>query len=74
MEATTDTLPPLHERMEALAKDHPRADELIEKANALKEATEGFYGEPQTVSVGTFVKRWAQARLLWSQITGEPLI
>lgn len=66
--------PTLADRMDELAKTHPRGDELRRKAAALRESTEGFWGEPQTVSAEDFLNRWAQARLLWCRVTGEPLV
>ena len=65
---------PLGERMRALAATgHDRAAELIEKADALDEGTSGFYGDPQTVTVQSFLGRFARARLLWRDCTGESL-
>jgi hypothetical protein len=65
---------PLADRMDALAVNHLRADELRDKAKALREGTAGFYAEPQTITVQSFVGRWARARRLWCDITGESLI
>lgn len=65
----------LSDRMRELADTgHPRAGELREKARLMDEGTAGFYAEPQTVDVKTFVGRWARARRLWCDITGEELI
>lgn len=62
-------------RMHALADaGHERAVELREKANAFDQATRGFYGEPQTVDVKSFMGAFARARRLWCVCTGEPLI
>ena len=50
---------------------HPRAVELRERAQALEEAqdlgAEGWSAE-------RMVGRWARARRLWCDITGEPLV
>ena len=65
----------LSDNMRALAdKGSPRAAELREKASAFDDATTGFYAEPQTVSVKTFMGCWARARRLWSECSGRPLI
>jgi hypothetical protein len=69
-----DTGPDLVTRMQALAETHPRGAELREKAEALKEGIAGFYAQPQTVTVPQFMGRWARARRLWCDLTGEPLI
>ena len=62
-------------RMRALADSgHPRAEELREKADELQAKAEGFYGEPQTVPVKSFVGAWARAKRLMHDVTGEPLI
>lgn len=66
---------PLAPRMRALADEgHPRAAELREKADDLEAKRDGFYGEPQTATVKQFVGAVARAKLLWSEITGEPLV
>lgn len=67
--------PSLVDKMRALAADgHAQAAELIEKANALEEATRGFYAEPQTVETRRFFGCWARARRLWCDVSGDPLI
>lgn len=53
---------------------HARAAELRELASDLEVKAAGFYGNPQTVGVKSFVGAWARARRVWSEITGEPLI
>jgi hypothetical protein len=65
----------LAEKMRDLAvSGHPRASELVEKALAFTIAIDGFYSEPQTVTVKAFMGAWARARLLWCECTGESLI
>lgn len=65
----------LSEKMRMLAQDgHPKAAELIEKANAFDAAARGFYGDPQTVTIQSFMGAWARARKLWCECTGESLI
>lgn len=65
----------LWDRMRALADTgHLRANELREAALSLESATAGFYAEPQTVPVESFVGSWARARRLWCDCSGEPLI
>ena len=66
--------PSLADRMDALADHHPRGEDLREKAKALREGIAGFYANPQTIAVPTFLGRWARARMLWCEITGEPLV
>lgn len=70
----TTEQPSLADKMDALAATHPRGVELREKADALRVGIAGFYGEPQTVTVQSFMGRWARARKLWCEITGEALI
>lgn len=66
---------PLWDKMRELADDgHVRADELRDKADAFKAATEGYYAETQTVSAPKFLGCFARARKLWCEITGEPLV
>ncbi|OJU22715.1 MAG: hypothetical protein BGN95_03875 [Sphingomonas sp. 66-10] len=65
----------LSDKMRSLADlDHPRAVELREKAGAFDVAATGFYAEPQTVTVKSFLGAWARARRLWSECSGEPLL
>lgn len=64
----------LADRMDALAASHPRGDELRLKAADLREGANGFCAVPQTVSAQSFMGRWARARRLWCEVTGEPLI
>ena len=64
----------LTDKMEELAKTHPRGEELRKRAAELREGIAGFYGEPQTITVQRFLGRWARARRLWCEITGESLI
>lgn len=62
-------------KMRALADSgHPRAAELREKADAFEEGMKGFYADPQTVAAPSYVGRWARARMLWSECSGEPLV
>lgn len=65
----------LSDKMRALAATgHKAALDLCEKATALDTASAGFYAEPQTVSVQSFLGAWARARQLWCDCTGEPLV
>jgi hypothetical protein len=65
----------LSDKMRALAETgHPRGGELREKADAFDVAANGFWGEPQTVPVKSFLGAWARARRLWSECSGEPLV
>lgn len=70
-----NTATPLAVRMRALAATgHARAAELIEKADALDVATEGYMHNPPTVTAAGFVGHFARARVLWCACSGEPLI
>lgn len=65
----------LSQRMRALAevrKDLP--ENWIEQADAFDKATAGFFGEPKTVDVKTFLGVFARTRKLWCSVTGEPLV
>lgn len=65
----------LSAKMRRLADSgHPRSAELREMASAFDEAAQGFYADPQTVDVMSFIGAWARARRLWSATSGEPLI
>lgn len=62
---------------EASLADKMRAtndSNLVDLANKLDEATTGFYGSPQTISVKSFMGAWARARRAWCEYSGEPLI
>jgi len=61
--------------MRALADGgHERGAELREKADAFDAAALGFYAEPQTVSVKSFMGAWARARRLYSDCTGQSIM
>lgn len=65
----------LSDKMRALAATgHERADELVEKADAFDAGIEGFYADPQTVTAPQHLGRWARARRLWCECSGEPLV
>ena len=65
----SDSMPSLGDRMRALAsRGHPRADELVEKADAMEKAASEFTDAKKVL--GT----WARARRLWCDCTGEPLM
>ena len=64
----------LSDNLRTIAKGHERETELIEKAAAFDEAAAGFYSEPQTVTVKTFMGCWARARRAYSEVSGEPLV
>jgi hypothetical protein len=58
--ADADSLPPDHS--------------LRTHAVAFDKAANGFYADPQTVDVKTFVGHWARARRAWCDYSGEELI
>lgn len=65
----------LHGKMRELADNgHERAAELRAKAEEFEDKTRGFYADPQTCNVKSFLGAWARARRLWSECSGEPLI
>lgn len=55
---------------DALPADH----DLRAKAVSFELAAEGFYAQPQTTDVHTFMGHWARARRCWTDYTGEPLL
>jgi hypothetical protein len=66
---------PLGDKMRALADTgHPDAAELRDKAEKFETATAGYYGQPQTVDVKSFMGNYARARMCWSRCSGEPLV
>lgn len=68
------TATPFGDQMRALAVDHPRHDELIQRADEFEAAVAGFYATPQTVDAKRFLGCWARARRIYCDITGEPPI
>lgn len=48
--------------------------EHVELADKFEEATAGYYGEPQTVTVKQFMGAFARARMAWCAYSGEPLV
>lgn len=63
----------LAKKMRALAATgHPRAAELIEKADAFDKAIND--SNTPVVTARSVVGRWARARRVWSECSGEPLI
>jgi hypothetical protein len=66
---------PLGEQMRKLADSgHADADELRDLADKFETATAGYYGDPQTVPVRSFMGHYARARMCWSRCSGEPLV
>lgn len=64
----------LSDKMRGLAASgHPRAAELVEKADEFDAGIDGFYADPQTITAPQHLGRWARARKLWSECSGEPL-
>jgi hypothetical protein len=64
----------LVERMLKLAETHACAIELRQKAEELRAAANGFFGQNQTVDVRAFMGAWARARRLWCNLTGESIL
>ena len=60
----------LPDRMRQLATTHARGPELVEKADALDKELESWgSGNPMRL-----LGKWAQARKLWCECTGEDLV
>lgn len=53
---------------------HPEAASMSTEADALEEASRGFFTEDQTVDARRFLGCWARARRKWCDITGDPLV
>jgi len=70
----TEQRPSLPERMRELAETcNDLLPDWLEKAEAFEKAINGFWGFPQTVTPQSFLGAYARARLLWCNVTGEPL-
>lgn len=67
------TRPNLVDRLDELAAEHARGDEMRTAASALRDATAGYFAEPQTVDVRRFMGAYARARRIWCECTGGPL-
>lgn len=52
----------------------PIGHELRTKAMLFENAAKGYWADPQTVPVQSFMGIWARARRAWCNYTGEPLI
>jgi hypothetical protein len=65
----------LADKMLAAAKaaELPLEHKIVIAAHEFEVAAKGFYGNPQTVDVKTFMGCWARARRAWSDYSGEPL-
>lgn len=67
-----DTAPTLADQMRAY--EGPESDEMKMLANEMDEVTEGYFADPQTVTVQQFVGTWAKTRRRWREVTGAPLV
>ena len=52
----------------------PGGHEMRTEAFEFDKASEGYFATPQTVSVPQFLGRWARARRIWCEYTGDSLI
>lgn len=52
----------------------PAEHKLRQLASDFNKAAEGFYSEPQTVTVGRFMAAWTKTRKAWAKYSGESLI
>jgi hypothetical protein len=65
----------LSERMRLLSRSRSDLPEnWLALADSLDDATQGFFGEPQTVNVMQFMGHMARARKAWCAATGDPLV
>jgi hypothetical protein len=66
---------PLGAKMRRLADEgHAQGEELRAHAEAFEAAVQGYYADPQTVSVKQFLGAFARARRLWCACSGEALV
>lgn len=61
----------LVDQMRAMARKYPHLADLADKFDA---AAKGFYSEPQTVTVQSFLSHYARARRAYCNVTGEDLV
>lgn len=52
----------------------PQDHEIRMAAVAFEDAAQGYYSDPQTVSVKKYLGQWARTKKVWSAYTGKPLI
>lgn len=55
---------------DGLPDDHP----MVIAAKEFEAAAHGFFSEPKTVSVKKFLGKFAKARRLWCEYSGDPLV
>ena len=61
--------------LERAERDNLPADhELRIAAHAFATACAGFYGDPQTCPIKTFMGTWARTRKLWCKYSCESLV
>lgn len=63
---------PLSKRLIALAPGSGRRAEIADTADELDRACEGYFAEPQTVSIPKFLGAWARARKLYEHLNRDP--
>ncbi len=62
----------LADKMRALAETgHPRAAELRDKADQFDYTHRGYYSQPQTVEVKSYLGAYARAKRTWHECIGE---
>lgn len=61
-------------RARADADQLPADHELRTLADELEQAIDAFFSAPPRITVRKFAAAWARARLVWCNLTGEPLI
>lgn len=65
----------LSRRMRELSKSRSDLpDEWLDAADKFDRAADGFYSNPQTVTVAQFLGCYARTRKMWCAATGEPLV
>lgn len=65
---------PARMRERADADQLPADHELRTLADALDQALIDFFSAPRRITVRKVVAAWARARLVWCNLTGEPLL
>lgn len=58
----------------ANADNLPEAHSLRTNAVEFDTATRGFFAEPRSVTVASFMRAWARARKAWCEYSGESLL
>lgn len=52
----------------------PLDHEVRIAARLFEDATQGYFADPQTVSVKKYLGQWARTKRIWSDYSGQPLV